>query len=107
MLGGTFRVTTSWQSGYRAAVSLDRWLPGVDVHVSIPSVVGTAPRLIEILSTYGATVPTRGGADGSSDASELGVATRFILSDAPDPAYGGFGFTARGVAPPEEAVEIR
>lgn len=42
-----------------------------------------------------------------SHASEASGSVRFQLEEAPDSAYSGFGFTARGAAPDVEKLVIR
>jgi len=85
-------VKTSWQAGYRAAVSIAHWLPDAVISIEF------APDYhLKVLATYGARL--------QSVPDEAGAAS-FRLASAPDPEYDGFGFTARGIAPPLSSLRV-
>ena len=100
-LGPIVTVKNTWAAGYRAAVRLVHWVPHATLTLRVgapkPATASTAGRL-ELLNTYAATVSKPAPADGT---------VTFHLAAAADEAYGGFGFTARGVPPPLDDLDFR
>ncbi len=97
-MGATLSIRTTWAAGFRAAVSILHWVPHATLtlrfHPGAAEANSNEPYLVDLLSVYAAS---------ASRPAEDGTIT-FQLGDAPDAAYGGLGFTARGTPPPVQSA---